>query len=188
MNFSQAQLEQILAEPGYEGVTTFVETGTYKGDTTLVAARSGRFTEIHTIELSAQLYLAARARFRNTEVRLYHGRSSDILGQLSAAILQPALFYLDAHWFSAYYGALPAVSTLEPFPLWHELELLRSRAQPDIVVVDDVHTFGRRDDWTDLEWSKVSVSSLEAAFSPRWESSRVIGDQFVFYCRNAARS
>ena len=57
----------------------FVETGTYVGETTNVAASI--FDAIHTIELSERLYLAAARRFINDiNVSVHHG-SSDLVFQ-----------------------------------------------------------------------------------------------------------
>ena len=49
------------------GLTTFIETGTFRGDTTAVAA--GLFESVHTIELSLELHEQARL-FRKSLPRL----------------------------------------------------------------------------------------------------------------------
>ena len=79
-------------------VQTFVETGTFKGDTLRLA--SPMFKECHSVELSPELYEVAVRQFGSQAgVHLYQGPSPEFLlarRDLFASV--PTLFWLDAHW------------------------------------------------------------------------------------------
>ena len=71
----------------------FVETGTFEGAT--VDAALAYFDELHTIELSDELFAQATARFEGSPtVRVHHGASPEVLSKLagpSAPTLGPLL-------------------------------------------------------------------------------------------------
>jgi hypothetical protein len=75
---------------------TFVETGTYLGDTT--AAVADDFAECITIELSPALHAQAASRFsEKSHVTCLLGDSASVLRAAIRQIKTPALFWLDAH-------------------------------------------------------------------------------------------
>jgi hypothetical protein len=127
--------------PGIAGMMrlpeVFVETGTYLGNTTAMAARY--FREVHTIELQDDLYKRAQERFRGTpNVNCHLGNSSEVLRDLATFIDEPALFFLDAHWS----GGVTAHGKVE-VPLLEELEILRRRNHDDFIIVDDARLIGK---------------------------------------------
>jgi hypothetical protein len=77
----------------------FIETGTYLGD--MVDAVKQIFNEIYTIELSQELYLAAKKRFsRENHITVLYGDSGELLDQLLLKVDKPSFFWLDAHYSS----------------------------------------------------------------------------------------
>src|SRR5919197_4861798 len=76
----------------------FVETGTYEGDS--LQAATDFFDELHTIELSDELFARAAERFEGSpQVQVHHGSSPDVLGELSGRLRRRSvLYWLDAHW------------------------------------------------------------------------------------------
>jgi len=78
----------------------FIESGTYAGETTAVAAPL--FGEVHTIELAYKMAEAAKARFINDQnVTVYHGSSAEVFDDIIPKLNQKGaniLFYLDAHY------------------------------------------------------------------------------------------
>lgn len=156
----------------------FVETGTRLGETAYLASRV--FDWVYTIELSEPLHAKAKERFGSIgTMRFYLGDSAKVLPELCETIHKPALFFLDAHWYSDAIG-LP-VADGNPFPLWQELEAIAARNLPDIVIVDDVHSFGRRRPI--LEWTKVSTESIYQHLGGRVREHEYIGDVFVCYLK-----
>lgn len=136
----------------------FVETGTYRGKTTRLAA--SLFERVFTIELSEEIHAATKARLAHlSNVRFLQGDSSARIADLAWAITEPAVFFLDAH----YSGGVTAKGAKE-VPLYDELEQIARRALPDLVIMDDARLFGRSGasqgnaeypgamqfDWTDI--------------------------------------
>lgn len=108
-----------------------VETGTFRGVTTLWFAEFGR--PVYTIELSPRYYAYCRRRLRGlANVTLMRGNSPDILRRLCASTLDPAkpvFFYLDAHWY-------------DHLPLREECTSIFEGQPNSVVVVDDFQVPG----------------------------------------------
>lgn len=121
-----------------------VETGTLQGETT--RKMSGMFRQVYTIEITREFHDAVSPLIEslgNTESIL--GDSAVVVPQLCRSIHEPVLWYLDAHWFPGRPASGQDMSRSNPFPLWDELDAIAAREYPDIVMVDDVHAFGRED-------------------------------------------
>lgn len=118
------------------GARVLVETGTNFGNT--LAACLGSFDAIFSIELSPELYELAVTRFaRFREVQLRHGDSARELPGVLSELMQPALFWLDAH----YSGEGTARGEVDS-PVLTELEsIARHSTQGHIVLVDDARLF-----------------------------------------------
>lgn len=119
------------------GFNTFIETGTYLGQTT--AAMRTLFKQVISIELSDQLYKEARKKFADDPgVKLLNGDSASMLDSaLNATCGSPAIIWLDAHWS----GGVTARAS-ENTPIMSELEIIRSRARDsDILLIDDIRYF-----------------------------------------------
>src|SRR5919204_2716903 len=114
----------------------FVETGTYEGAS--VRAVLPQFEELHTIELSAQLYARAADVFASEpKVHVHHGRSRDVLRELVPKLRRrPVLYWLDAHWCDD-----RGVGVEEQCPLLEELEAIASISNRSVVLVDDARLF-----------------------------------------------
>ncbi len=130
---SQQALQQIKA---LFGVSTFIESGTYLGDTAEVASRL--FT-VHTVELSKILYLQAQKRFsRNKQVHLYLGDSTEVLPQILPSLKnERLLFWLDGHW-----SAGNTAKGSENTPIIKELQLIKKAGITNaIILIDDIRFF-----------------------------------------------
>jgi hypothetical protein len=76
-----------------------VETGTFKGDTTLLLSKY--FERVYTIEIDNKLYNEVINRIDNKNIKFYLGNSSDIISSISDELNltdSKILFWLDAHW------------------------------------------------------------------------------------------
>ena len=77
---------------------TFIETGTYKGDTVKAMLQSHCFEIIHTIDIYVDRVQKAKRRYASfPQVYCWHGDSAVVLPELLADLTEPALFWLDAH-------------------------------------------------------------------------------------------
>ena len=123
--------------------STFVETGTYKGDTVRLALEAG-FTTIETIELNKGLADAAKELFKDNEgVTVWQGDSVDCLEKIVDQLKEPATFWLDAHAS----GPLPGGKT-GGGPVVDELRIIaKSPIKNHTIFIDDKRLFGS------AEWS-----------------------------------
>jgi hypothetical protein len=141
-----------------------------------VALATSRFARVIGIERDQRFAAATAAAAPSAHVIC--GDTREELPKLAAELTEPVFFYLDAHFCKTD----PPI-TSSPFPLWDELIVLRARPYADIVLVDDLHTFGkvRRDlryqgapDWEGV--TSASISSFLGA------EGFAVGDGFVV-CR-----
>ena len=164
-------------------LSTFVETGTYLGDS--VAAAMPLFEELHTVELSEELAAKARQRFREEpRVHVHQGDSAGVLAGLRPRLEdKPTLFWLDAHWCDP-----DATPPPDECPLLRELEAIGTLRGNSVVLIDDARLFmapppppARAEAWPQL--GEV-VQSLRA-MGPEHDLM-VIDDVIAFYPRSVA--
>lgn len=76
---------------------TFIETGTYIGESIAAALKAG-FTKVKSVESYLQSHQYSTKRFyQNENVELFFGRSVDLLPEMIKDIPIPSVFWLDAH-------------------------------------------------------------------------------------------
>jgi hypothetical protein len=139
----------------------FVECGTYRGDS-VVAARKV-FPTVHTIEISHELWEAAKQRFAaDSGVTCHHGNSPDVLATLMPQFGRvPTVVWLDAHW-SKGNTSFHSVHV----PLLQELRVLCEKAEgPCLLLIDDVRLFGGNSDG--IDWTSVSQKTILDIVGPR---------------------
>jgi hypothetical protein len=114
----------------------FVETGTFEGAS--VETALAYFDELHTVELSDELFARAAARFEDSPaVHLHHGPSSEVLFTLSRRLRgRSILYWLDAHFC----GRGSAGDALQ-CPLLAELDAIGSLGARSVVLIDDARLF-----------------------------------------------
>lgn len=139
-----APRDQILLHGSH--LKTFIETGTYHGDTALWASK---YWVVHTVELSPKLY----RKHWGPNITSYLGDSRSVL-QLELHDLinsEPCVFWLDGHWFD--HGDDPA-GTEEDCPLIEELQIITTTPQDHVIFIDDAHLIKEKqkpyESWPDL--------------------------------------
>ena len=116
-------------------ISTFVETGTYRGDTAKWAAAN--FDSVVTIEASLLLFQQAQlALSKLSNVKLIKGASRVVLSELVEQLNEPALFWLDAHWCSG-----DSFGESDQCPLMAELQIIVASEVAHFVLVDDARLF-----------------------------------------------
>src|ERR1700758_2967605 len=129
--------ECVLLRNGIDGAT-WVETGTYLGDTTALLSRHAR--QVYSIEPAPGLFEQAARRFRaSSTVRLLPGTSEQRLPELLATLSGDINFWLDGHYSAGvtYQGPVDT-------PIVNELECIANhlgRFRNIVVLVDDVRCF-----------------------------------------------
>lgn len=116
-------------------IEVFVETGTFKGKTSVWAA--GIFQYVYTIENSKELFDAVSgtlSKYRN--IHALYGNSALQLKNVIAEIKQPSIFWLDAHWC----GGL-TYGNDDPCPLLEEIRIIKQSGYNHIIIIDDARFF-----------------------------------------------
>ena len=150
-------------------VDTFVETGTWKAVTAI--DMSSIFNEVHSIELSVELYKQAVEKCKHIEnINLHYGDSAEVLPTLTFNV--PVCYFLDAH-------ACSVTPTAQGhFPLWKELDYILSRPYNDLLIIDDVHCFDQKKSSKPMSyWSGVNEKSLIDYVLKK----KIISDFFVIH-------
>jgi len=134
-----AQLAYNLSRNGH--IETFVETGTYKGDTTRRAASI--FEHVFTIEGDPHRYKKTLSTFMEyPNIVPLLGNSRIALYSLLKQINEPVIFWLDAHWCG---GSAIEVSSAngDECPLLDELAAIQHHnlAHEHIILIDDARLF-----------------------------------------------
>ncbi len=150
------------------GVQVFVETGTYRGETTL--ALRGVVKRCITIELDPALHASARAIFAGmTDVELLLGDSGKLIREVLMDLDEPALFWLDAH-----YSGAGTARGIEDSPILGELHsILSHRIKNHIVIVDDAREFVGKNGYPTIRRLARFVESLGYAVRIRDDLIRV---------------
>jgi hypothetical protein len=127
-------------------IKVLVETGTYGGAT--IAASLGTFAQLCSIELSADLYAAARRRFALwRKVRLYQGDSARELPKVLSELGEPVLFWLDAHD-----SGQDTARTDSDTPVVQELQMIaRHPVRHHVILIDDARLFDGTNGYPTLE-------------------------------------
>jgi hypothetical protein len=116
-------------------IGTFVETGTFQGDT--AAWASGQFPTVITIERSDKLHRLARDRhggLRN--VSFLYGDSRQTLRELLPGIQGPAIYWLDAHLCGG-----DTYGHGDECPLLEEVAVIKAAGVEAFILVDDARLF-----------------------------------------------
>ena len=128
---------KVLLRNGYKNAT-WVETGTYRGDTTHLLSQDSKF--VYSIEPEAKLFEAASARFANiANVEIIKGTSEYMFPTLLPELQGDCNFWLDGHFSggSTFQGA-------QDTPIVEELKAIADNMQNFTklaVLVDDIRCF-----------------------------------------------
>ena len=123
-------------------LTTFVETGTHVGKTALFAANW--FNTVYTIESEPYYYDIAEANLQyKRNVALLFGSSQEVLPTVVRRIVEPTLFWLDAHWSRDLKGQRPFVVN----PVLDEIAAIKQLIINHVIMIDDARLFSGDHGW-----------------------------------------
>ncbi|GAB4188255.1 MAG: hypothetical protein Tsb0015_08080 [Simkaniaceae bacterium] len=119
----------------------FVESGSFTGEGINNALKSGKFKEIHSIELSDKFFSQCKNLFRSySQVHLWHGDSGDILGKVIKNLNKPITFWLDGH-----YSGGETAKGKNYSPIIRELEHIQKHPiKNHTILIDDVRLMGTK--------------------------------------------
>ena len=109
------------------------------------------FRALYTIELSPELAILARRRFRQSpHIHILNGDSGQLLTTLLQTITVPCLFWLDGH----YSGGVTAQATLDT-PILAELQTIFAHPiKTHVILIDDARLFNGTADYPTLDQLK----------------------------------
>ena len=133
VNFSIPK-DLVLKFIDFKRIDNFIETGTYKGETSFWAAN--HFKNVYTIEIDPKISKETKSKSdcpKNIEFLV--GNSKDVLPELVENNLSgTCFFWLDGHW------CMGAGGKEDECPLLKELEAIKS-IQNAIIFIDDARCF-----------------------------------------------
>lgn len=162
------------------GINTFVESGTYLGETAALAALC--IDSVHTIEIMPDFYRKSVENLKNSaNVTIYNGDSSQILLDLLPKLAKKdsrVLFWLDGHFMTCMTDADEKIdiSKDEYTPIMKELITIKnSNVRNSIILIDDIRLFG----------SLLNNSRIERAGDPHYpllvETCKFLDDHSFSY-------
>lgn len=116
-------------------ISTFVETGTYAGGTSVWAA--SQFEQVITIENSRKLYDQTVAKHGHIpNINFLFGNSKDLLKEVIPTLKSPALFWLDGHWSGG-----DTYGEEEQCPILEEIATINSSSSDHFLLIDDARLY-----------------------------------------------
>jgi len=130
--------QEVLLRNGLRDAT-WVETGTYMGDTTSVLSKVARM--VYSIEPEPTLFSKAEQKFRNTSnVKIIPGLSEEVFPKLLPTLSGDVCFWLDGHFSGGVTFKGP-----QETPILDELNAIgqnMAKMGKVLVLVDDIRLFG----------------------------------------------
>ena len=141
-------LIEYLEMKEYKHIKNFVETGTYKADTTLMISK--HFENVYTTEIVPTLYNQSKERAQQEGVEnitFLLGDSVELLKEITPRVAQGAVFFLDAHQS----GGDTSNNGKNHVPLFQELDvILSNKVGPSIYIINDLRLFDKFWDWAGI--------------------------------------
>jgi len=132
----------------------FVETGTYKGDTTNDC--KDFFEELYSIELSHDLYVAAAERFAGiNKIHILEGNSGDLMPMIMEKATKPTLFWLDAHYSGGETARGP-----EDSPVVRELQFIFASKLKHCILIDDARCFNGKAGYPRISYIRNMIKEI----------------------------
>src|ERR1700722_15788279 len=129
--------QEVLLRNGLRDAT-WVETGTYMGDTTSVLSKVAKM--VYSIEPEPTLFSKAEQRFKNTRnIKIIKGLSEDVFPKLLPTICGNICFWLDGHYSEGITFKGP-----QDTPIIDELAVIGrniTKISKIVVMVDDIRCF-----------------------------------------------
>lgn len=153
-----SEIQTVATNEKHKNIKYFVETGTYMGDTTLMAAKY--YEHVHTIEIHEGLYNDSKKRAERENVKniTFHlGDSLAILPKIASDVKEGAIFFIDAHIS----GNDSSWNGFNRVPIMEELDIILSNGiGPSVIIIDDLRLWKQKV-W---DWAHVTTEKIVAKF------------------------
>jgi hypothetical protein len=135
-------------------INILVESGTYLGD--MVWAQRNNFDKIYSIELSKELVLFNRKRFKKyPSIEIIQGDSGKILPTLVKELEEETLFWLDGH-----YSGEDSARGDKDCPVIEEVKAILSTGMEHVIIMSDARCFTGQRDFPTLEGISSYITSV----------------------------
>ena len=146
-----------LLRDNYTKYKSFIETGTYLGDTTFSV--EPLFNIIYTIEVKENLYNDVKAKYNGNKINFLLGDSSTVFESLLPTIKEKSIFFLDGHWSAGITG-----KGVKDCPLIEEITHINNLYKHEgILIIDDCRLFGKgpnNKNYDECNWEDISKDKL----------------------------
>jgi len=159
------EIDELLNMPVYrDQIVNFVETGTYKGVSTMAAAK--KIKNVYTIEICKELYETTKQDVLSkgfTNIEFIFGDSITELPSIMEKISKTnggSIYFIDAHAS----GGDSSWNFKNRVPIFEELELiLNYKIKPSIFIIDDLRLW-KNNTW---DWCHISNEKLLSFFNEK---------------------
>jgi hypothetical protein len=141
----------------------FIETGTFLGETTEMAASI--FRKVYTIEVDSNLYNNALGILPQLGIHTLYGDSLKVFPKILPNISDNIVFWLDGH-----YSGYGTGHGEYDFPALYECELIDKYLQSNqaFIMIDDVRLFGDgHPEQVDDSLVTITIDKILSSFSKR---------------------
>ena len=157
-SLNENEVNDLLNIPLYRNkIVNFVETGTYKGESTMVFDK--KIKNVYTIEICEELYNTTKAHCESkgfTNIEFVLGDSIVQLEPIMKKVESSeggSIYFIDAHIS----GSDSGWNQKNRVPVFEELEvILRHKLKPSIFIIDDLRLW-KNSVW---DWSHITNKKL----------------------------
>jgi hypothetical protein len=150
------ELIEYIEMDEYKNIKNFVETGTYKGDTTVMVSK--HFENVYTTEIVNDLHIQSKERAIHAgieNITFLLGDSVELLKEITPRVVLGAVFFLDARQS----GGDTSNNGKNHVPLFQELDVILSHnVGPSIYIM---RLFDKYWDWTGITPSSIVAKFQE---------------------------
>lgn len=153
------EIENIFKKyPEYKSIIkNFVETGTYKGHTTRMAAK--HFENVFTVELNYDLFIESGTKSQEEgliNARHFYGDSTDFLNKIVPTLPDSSIYFIDAHLSGIDSSSIKG----NEVPLLSEIDaILTHDKKQNIFIIDDAR-FWINEKFRPQDWKHISLESI----------------------------
>lgn len=157
-SLTYAELQEASRNDAHQNIKYFVETGTYRCETTLLAAK--HYEHVYTTEIHEGLHNESKQRAERegvSNITFLLGDSTKLLSSITEKVKEGAVFFIDAHIS----GADSGWNGVHRVPIYEELEqILPHKVGPSVFIFDDLRLW-KSGTW---DWAHITSTGIVQKF------------------------